>query len=145
MRELSWAVPLLQTIHILAIAVVLSSLLMIELRVYRRTSQSMADTAHRFEAWIWGGLVVLAATGTTQILAEPQRTLPNVSFQLKIVLLCLAVATTFAMRMALRRNVDFGMSAGKATGGTKLLALIVFVLWCGVATAGRFIAYTQPS
>ena len=148
LREFSWTISTLQAVHILAIAAVMSSLFMIDLRVLRATAtqkQSLADVAHRFEAWIWSGLVVLAATGTTLVVAEPKRTLLNGSFQIKIVLLVLAVATTFALRASLRRDAEFASVSGKATGMAKALAVGVSLLWCAVAAAGRFIAYTQPS
>jgi uncharacterized membrane protein len=148
LREFSWTISILQAVHILAIAAVMSSLFMIDLRVLRATAtqkQSLADVAHRFEAWIWSGLVVLAATGTTLVVAEPKRTLLNGSFQIKIVLLVLAVATTFALRTSLRRDAEFASVSGKATGMAKALAVGVSLLWCAVAAAGRFIAYTQPS
>ena len=146
-RSVDWLIPLLQTIHILAIAMVMSSLLMIDLRILRGTraqSQSIADAAHRFEPWIWSGLIVLAASGVTLIVAEPQRTLPNAVFQTKMILLVLAVATTCALRMSLRRSADFHRNSGNASGAAKRLAVGAFILWCAVAAAGRFIAYTQP-
>ncbi len=148
LREIDGLIAVLQTIHILAIAMVLSSIFMIDLRVLQITrsqTQSIADTAHRFESWIWTGFALLALSGATLIIAEPQRTLPNASFQTKIVLIVLAAATTYALRISLRRNAEFRSVSGKAGGAAKLLAAGAFILWCAVATEGRFIAYTQPT
>jgi uncharacterized membrane protein len=147
-REIDGLILVLQTIHILAIAMVLSSIFMIDLRVLqvaKSQTQSIADAAHRFESWIWTGLAVLAATGTTLIVAEPKRTLPNASFQIKMTLLVLAGATTCALLISLRRNAEFSRVSGKATRAAKALAVGAFILWCAVAAAGRFIAYTQPT
>lgn len=145
LRDIGWLIPVLQTIHILAIATVMSSILMIGLRVWQVTrSQCIADTTRRFEAWIWSGLALLAASGALLIIAEPQRTLPNNSFQLKLVLLALATAATAILCRVLRGNRAFEQVAGKATRAVQLLAASSFVLWCAVAAAGRFIAYTQP-
>ena len=146
-RGVDGLILILQTIHILAIAMVISSLLMIDLRVLQVTksqTQSIADAAHRFEPWIWIGLGLLAASGAPLIIAEPQRTLPNSLFQTKIVLIALAAATTYFLRISLRRNAEFFSVSGKATRAAKLLAVSAFILWCAVAAAGRFIAYTQP-
>lgn len=78
LRDVLWLIPLVQTIHILAIAVVVSSVLMIDLRFLRITrSQSIAATAHRFVPWLWSGLAVLAVSGVTLIIAEPKRALAN--------------------------------------------------------------------
>lgn len=144
-RDIGWLIPLLQSIHILAIAMVMSSVLMIDLCVLRAASaNAMAATVHRFEAWIWSGLALLAATGTPLIVAEPQRTLPNVSFHLKLVLLVLATLVTAWLCRALRRGRGLSGAAGKPGPALKLAAAGSFLLWCAVAAAGRFIAYTQP-
>src|SRR5713226_3199506 len=91
-QQVLWLIPLLQAIHILAIAMVLSSVAMVELRILGLArSQTMAQTARRFVPWIWWGLVVLAATGIVLIVGEPKRALPNPAFQLKMLLLALAV------------------------------------------------------
>jgi hypothetical protein len=59
-----WVIPVMQTIHILSIAMVLSSVVMIEFRVLGLTSsRTIEQTAHRFVPWIFGGVVVLALTG----------------------------------------------------------------------------------
>jgi cobalamin synthase len=144
-RDIDWLIPVLQSVHILAIAMVMSSVLMIDLRVLQLTrGQTMVETVRRFEAWIWSGLAVLAATGAPLIVAEPKRTLPNVSFQLKLVLLVLAAATTAGLCSALRRNRGFHGVSGDPGRVLKLAAVASFLLWCAVAAAGRFIAYTQP-
>lgn len=144
-RALDGLVPILQTVHILAVAMILSSTLMIALRVFDLArSAGVAETVRRFEAWIWSGFSVLAVSGAVLILIEPQRTLPNGSFQLKIVLLTLAGASTFALCRLLRRTGAAGPSTARAGGLRTMLAVVALVLWCGVAAAGRFIAYTQP-
>ena len=143
LRDSDWLAPTLQSIHIVAIAMVMSSVLMIDLRVLQVTrSQTIADTAKRFQNWIWSGLAILAVTGMALILAEPQRTLPNISFHIKIGLLILAAAATLALQRSLRHDAE--AAHGSASQETKLLAIVALLLWCGVAAAGRFIAYTQP-
>jgi Family of unknown function (DUF6644) len=145
-RAIDWIVPLLQTIHILAIAMVVSSLLLIDLRVLQIVkSQTIADTTHRFEGWIWAGLGVLAASGVPLIVAEPRRTLPNASFQIKLALLALAITATYVLCSSLRRNGKLKEPSASAGPAARFLAVGAFMLWCAVATAGRFIAYTQPN
>src|SRR5260221_4651312 len=78
-----WIVPALQTIHILAIAAVMSSAVMIALRLETR-----------FRRVIWWALPVLLATGIVMIVGEPVRSLENPVFQLKMTLLACAIAVT---------------------------------------------------
>ena len=140
-RQIDGLVPVLQTIHILAIAIVLSSVLMVDLRVLfaRPAMPPPQDVARRFEAWIWSGLIVLAASGAPLIVAEPQRTLLNVSFQIKMALIVVAAVATYVLLQSLRRSAD-----ARRAVGPRFLAGGTLILWCMVAAAGRFIAYTQP-
>jgi hypothetical protein len=140
-----WPIILLQTLHILAIAMVLSSVAMVELRVLGLASgQSMTRTAQRFLPWIWTGLGVLAASGIVLVIAEPKRTLDNnPAFQLKMLMLAIAIAMTVAFQISLRRNA--GRWDTKASGGKTLgaLAVLTLMLWLAIAVAGRWIAYVR--
>jgi uncharacterized protein DUF6644 len=144
-REL-WLIPLLQSVHILAIAMVLSSVAMIDLRILGvGRSQTMVQTARRFVPWLWTGLVLLAATGLALIVGEPKRSLPNFAFQLKMILVALAIASTFLFQLSLRRNTTFWDDKRPGRTITIILAVTSFALWCAIAVAGRWIAYmTTP-
>jgi hypothetical protein len=141
-----WLIPLLQTIHIIAIAMVLSSVLMVELRILGvGKSLTMTQTSARYVPWLWTGLVLLAVTGLALIIGEPKRALPNPAFQIKMLMLAVTLAAVGVFQTSLRRNVAFweGRSLGrKLTGG---FAVIVFFLWCAIAVAGRWIAYVHSA
>ena len=67
-----WLIPLMQTIHIICVALVFSSVVMIESRILGYTrSQTVAETAHRFVPWIFVSVVVMALTGAVLIIGEP--------------------------------------------------------------------------
>ncbi len=95
-------------IHILAIAAVLSSVLMIHFRLLGWTARqvTLGDVAYRFLPWVWGGLIALALSGTVLIIGEPVRSLLNPAFQIKMTLLLFAIAATaiFARSGAARRR-----------------------------------------
>jgi|SRR5262245_13934478 len=143
-QKAEWLIPLLQTIHILAIAMVLSSVGMIELRVLGGAKASaMLQTADRFVPWIWTGLTLLALTGLALIVGEPRRALPNPAFQIKLILIAIAVATTLAFQLSLRSGAGFWDQNSSGRRLTSALAVAVFVVWCAIAVAGRWIAYVK--
>src|SRR3954468_23905823 len=84
-----WVVPLVQTIHILAIAAVMGSALMIVLRLsgVAWRDRPVAAVYRRFRPVIWWALPVLLATGAVMITGEPARSLANPVFQIKMLLL----------------------------------------------------------
>ena len=61
MRDAVWAKALLESIHILADALILFSGGMIAARLMTRAQAS--DTVRRFAPWLWSALAVAALTG----------------------------------------------------------------------------------
>jgi hypothetical protein len=140
-----WFIALLQAVHILAIAMVLSSVAMVELRILGITrSQTMTDTARRFMPWIWTGLVVLALTGAVLIVAEPKRTLDNnLAFDIKMLMLATAIAVTLGFQASLSRNLALWEKRPRNRKLLSAFAVFTLLLWCAIAFAGRWIAYVR--
>ena len=140
-----WLIILLQTVHILGIAMVLSSVAMVELRILGFASaQTMTQTARRFMPWIWTGLVVLATTGVGLVIGEPRRTFDNnPAFQIKIFMLAIAVAMTIAFQVSLRQNAGLWKAVPSSRKTVSALAIVTFMLWLAIAVAGRWIAYVR--
>jgi len=138
MRDYAWAVPLVQSIHIIAIAVVVGSALVTELRIAGIVApdESMSVVAQRYLPWMWRALAVLLVTGLLMIIAEPDRTLTNVPFWIKMLLVSTAVITSIALRRPLLQPLN-----ESSRGPAKSLAWILLALWVAVICCGRFIAY----
>src|SRR5688572_10613283 len=81
-----WVIPTIQSIHIVAIGVVLGSVLMVTLRSLDLAGrdQSPSEIFARFDPWLVGALAVLLATGIVMIVGEPARQLLAVSFWMKM-------------------------------------------------------------
>ena len=81
-----WVIPAIQSIHIVAIGIVLSSVLMVDLRIFGWAgwTRRSAETTRRFAPWLWGALGVLFATGAMMVVGEPVRELLSLSFWLKM-------------------------------------------------------------
>ena len=139
-QSTKWVVPLVQTIHILAIAALLSSILMINLRLLgvAGTDQPLARVSSRFRPVVWWMLPLLLATGAILIIGEPARSLANPLFQLKMFLLVCVILVTLLFQRALNRDPQFWDSR---TALARALAVLSLVLWCGIVFAGRWIAY----
>ena len=138
LRRLNWLVPWLQVIHILANGIILSAVVMIDMRLWGLSrSQSSVAMARRFQGWIWAGLVLLTVSGIALLLYSPRRVLIDVTFQVKMAVMGLAIAATIALLLALRPGREAG---AHDAGGLKLAGLLgtlTLALWVGVTLAGR--------
>lgn len=144
LQGIEWMVPTVQTIHILAIAAVLSSATMVNLRLvgFGASSQSFASVSSRFVPWIWYAIVVLALSGAVLILIEPARPLLNPVFFVKLALIAGVILLLLTIAMPLGRDpLYWERSARRRRIGWGIAALSS-LLWVGVICAGRWIAYT---
>jgi hypothetical protein len=139
----NWVVPTVQTIHILAVAVVASSALMIDLRLIGVfwADRPIRDVSSRFLPLVWWPLSLLLATGAIMIIGEPARSLKNPAFQLKMTLLVAALIVTGLFQFLRARNTAFGDLESGPRATAVAVALVSMLLWSAIIFAGRWIAY----
>jgi hypothetical protein len=136
MRRLHWLFPLLQTLHILAIGMMLSSLIMISLRLWQvPKTQSIVARGRRYLPWIWWSLAVLTLTGAALIIGNP-RSLRDPALAVKLWLMVPATAVTVVLALVTRG----GDRLEKGAGGRLTMSVIAtatLALWLGVTFLGR--------
>jgi uncharacterized membrane protein len=144
-QTVEWIIPMVQSVHILAIAIVMSSVIMVDLRLLGLVgqTQSISSTARRFLPWVWWSLLVLLATGVVLITAEPRRDLLNPVFQAKMALLAAAMIITGAFQAAVARNMRAWDQAPERPAGAWITATASLLLWAAIVGCGRWIAYVE--
>jgi hypothetical protein len=144
-QSTDWVIPTVQTVHILAVAAVMSSILMFNLRLIgvRARSQSVVAVAAHFIPVAWYGLPILLGTGAILIIAEPARALQNPVFILKMTLILLAAALTLASQIPLRKDQGFWEISISRRRLARLIACVSLPIWVAIVFAGRWIAYVR--
>jgi hypothetical protein len=142
-QRVDWIVPAVQTIHILAITVIATSALMIDLRLVGVFSadRPLKEISARFLPLVWWPLPVLLVTGAIMIIGEPARSLKNPAFQLKMALLVTVLVVTLIYQFLLRRDPALGSPASGRRAAAATVATLSMLLWAGIIFAGRWIAY----
>ena len=137
LRNVPGLPPIMQTVHLISIAIVLGSIVMFNLRVLgvALPSQDPAEMSRRLAPWTWGALPVLFLSGLIFVLARPQRYFTNPMFGIKIALLLPAIVLSALLYSRIRRN--------GTTGATRAMALLSLLAWIGIVLAGRWIAYVD--
>lgn len=141
----AWMVPAVQTIHILGIAIVLTTLVMLDVRVLWRTSDGagMSELSKSFLPWTWSALSVLLASGLLLVVAEPARELWSVPFQLKMLLVILLALNTVLWQRPLRADSLYWSGSPGRRRTAAALAGISLTLCMAIVAAGRLIAYVN--
>lgn len=143
-----FAIPALQTIHTLAVAMLLTAVLMITLRVFMVAgkNRTLAQTLHRFVPWIWWCLLVLFITGSLLALGEPPRDLQNPAFWTKMVVVPIAALITLGIQSSMFKNI-VGWEAAATHRGVvaQAVAVLFILLWLLIMGLGRWIAYVATA
>jgi hypothetical protein len=140
---MDWFVPTVQTLHILSIAVVVTTLGMLDFRLLRviRSGPPLQTLAGNFIPWTWRALGVLLVSGILLIITEPTRELMNDAFRVKMLLVVLLVVLTFVFQAATNREPGYWTSSPARRRLGWALGVASLVLCVSIVAAGRLIAY----
>jgi len=132
-------IPTIQSIHIIAIGVVLTSVLMIDLRIlgWAGHDQTLRETTDRFGPWLSWALLVLLITGISMVVGEPVRALLSFSFWIKMFLVALGTLIATLLQITAKRNEQTLVNRRTV----KSLAILTLLIWVGIVILGRLIAY----
>jgi magnesium-transporting ATPase (P-type) len=138
-----WAIPIIQTLHILAIAAAFGAVVMINLRILGLSGKrsTMSQVARRYLPWVWGGLAVLVVTGIGMVVGEPVRELINPVFWVKMGLVVGVILVSIWFQATVRRNMARWEVTHDGRVAIRVSAAGIILLWCMVMFAGRWIAY----
>ena len=139
----SFATPITESVHILAIATAFGAALMINLRILgvagRR--QTMLQVEERFAPWIWWSLLILLVSGVIFVVAEPAREILSGWFWTKMALIVLVALANLWFQSSVRHRSAL-WEAGHETAAMRFGAGALIGLWLVIIIFGRLIAYT---
>jgi hypothetical protein len=142
-RESDWLFPTIETLHVLALVLVVGSISMVDLRLLglANRARSVSEVMAQSLPWTWVAFVVAALAGSLLFSSKAVTYYSDLPFRIKM--LCLALAginMAFFHRFTHRRlgTSDAGAppAAARIAGGVSLL------LWIVIVGAGRWIGFT---
>jgi len=140
-RDTPYGVPFVQSMHLTGIALLLGTILALNLRLLGIGFKRMSLPYLAEQLWVWtkAGMVLTIVSGIMVFLPDPTRYAHNGPFRLKMVLLCLALAYQFAVFRRLVRTDPESRSKARSVA----FSALSLCLWFGVAWSGRAIAFFQ--
>ena len=139
LAEASLLTPLIQALHLVALAVFMGAVLVVDLRLLGQglTAQPVSSVARGARPWFVGSLAALVATGVPQLMSLAEKEYYSEWFWTKMYFLAAALLFTVTVRAWLTR--ELGDDAGAEPGWAKAAAIVSIVLWSGVAVSARLI------
>ena len=132
-----WSTPVMSSIHLLALAVFVSTVLVVDLRLLGRglTNTPIAQLARTAEPWLVTSFVVLLLSGLPQIAATPLKAYysPFFWWKMQSVLIGVILTVTVRRRMAMQTEAELGPVWPKVVGAVSI------ALWTSAMVGARLI------
>jgi hypothetical protein len=138
-RNVTWAFPLIETFHILALTVLLGAILMIDLRLLGVAIRNipLSRMQRELSKYINWSLAVAICTGILLFLSEAMKCYDNSAIRPKITMLTLAIIWHYTAH----RKTTLNDKPLSRTPARAAVALVSLMLWFGVGAAGRAIGF----
>ena len=136
----SWAFAVIESVHLLALAVIGGAILVVDLRLlgFGLKRQTIADVARDAQPVLVWSLAVMLATGVALFVSEAVKCYYSTPFWVKMGSLALAILFTFTVR----RRVTLTENPQIRPALLKVIALVSLALWFGVGAGGRWIGFS---
>ena len=143
MTESEWLFPTVETLHVLALALVIGSISMLDLRLIgvANRDRGVIELTQDTLPWTWSAFLVAAITGALMFVSGATTYYDNGPFRIKLILLALAGLNMAVFHLTANRRVESWNHtlptprAARISGGLSLL------FWIGVVVAGRWIGF----
>ena len=138
-----WLFPIIETLHVMALTLVVGSIAMMDLRLLGIASRNSAVSRLSNEVlpWTWTAWTVAAVFGTLMFMAKAQTYAGNLQFRLKFVCMGLAALNMLIFHFGAYRDVE-RWDEGKPPMSAKMAGALSLSLWIGVVFFGRWVGFT---
>jgi hypothetical protein len=136
--------PLLESAHVLGLALVFGTITIIDLRLLgiasrERSFQRMASDILK---WTWAAFALTALTGALMFTTNAQVYYHNFFFRTKMALLLLAGINMAVFELTAGRTIHRWDKAPSAPATGKAVAVLSIVMWIAIIFMGRIIGFT---
>jgi hypothetical protein len=135
----SWLFPLIESVHLLGLATLGGSLLLLDLRMlgFGPRRSTISEVEREARPWLLGSIVVMMVTGTALFLSESVKCYYSQPFWVKITTIPVALLFSLTVRQRVARA-----GTSQPTGRSRGVAIVSLALWLTVAAAGRWIGFS---
>jgi hypothetical protein len=144
-RENDLLFPLIESVHVVAICLVIGSILVVDLRLlgFASINRSVSRVTSGVLPLTWGAFAVAVASGTLLFISNATKYLGNGYFVAKIVLICAAGLNMVIFHGISARDLPRWENEAPLPLPARLAGGLSILLWVSVVTCGRWIGFTM--
>ena len=143
LRESALVYPIVMTGHLTGMGLFGGMVAITDMRLlgWAMKNSSITDVVEQLRIWKRIGFVMVVGCGAMLLAAKAELYYHNPFYWTKMILLALVCIHAFVFRRSVYRNTAALDSAPRIPRIAKLAAWMSLILWLGLVTAGRSIAY----
>jgi hypothetical protein len=139
-----WLFPNIETIHVLSLAIVFGSIVMVDLRLLGLSSKTSSVSRLSAEVlpYTWVAFAVAVTSGSMLFMSKAHVYFYNLQFELKFACMFLAGINMLIFHFGAYRRVLSWDNTLPPPAGARVAGGISIALWIGVIFFGRWIGFT---
>ncbi len=139
-----WAFPVIETLHVMALATVYGSIAMVDLRMLGITSRDvrLSKLADEVLPWTWTAFLTAALTGSLMFVSMGETYWNNLEFRLKFLCMALAGVNMAIYQFGMHRRVSEWDMRLPPPLAVRTAGALSITLWTGVVFFGRWIGFS---
>ncbi len=142
MKQWLWLYPIVEIVHILGFVVLVGAAAMFDLRLLGLSrALPVAGLARHLLPWARTAIVVVALSGSMMFVAHATEMAGNTAFRVKLLLIAAAGINAFVFHRGCYRQVAGWDCEVAAPASARVAAVLSLLLWTGVISCGRLLAY----
>ena len=143
-RDSLWLFPIIESTHVICLAMVFGTILIIDLRLLgiASTQRSFQRMASDILKWTWAAFAITALTGTLMFITNAVVYYHNFFFRTKMLLLVLSGINMLIFELTAGRTIHNWDKAPSAPSAGKAVAALSLVMWISIIVMGRLIGFT---
>lgn len=144
MGSSTWAFPVFEAVHVLAVAIVFGSIAIVDLRLlgWAWMRRPFSDVAGELLRWTWVGFGLAVVTGLLMFLQRASDYAGNFHFQMKMLFLVLAGVNMLIFELLTVRTVKIWDRELSIPAAARIAGLLSLAFWIAVIFFGRWIGFS---
>jgi hypothetical protein len=145
-RENELLFPWIESIHVIAIVLVVGTISIVDLRLMGLASRErpVNQLTHDLLPFTWGAFIVAAIAGALLFSSKADAYAHNFFFQGKMVLLALAGINMCIFHLVIGRDRGRWRTAAQTPMLARIAGTASLALWIAIVAFGRWIGFTMP-
>jgi hypothetical protein len=136
--------PMLECVHVVAIAAVVGTITIVDLRLlgYRSHRKGVRQLIQDVLPYTWGAFALALAAGALLFISNAPKYAHNAQFQLKLVLIVAAAVNMAIFHLTVYRRVADWDESSPPPAAARIAGATSLGLWVTVVFLGRWVGFT---